>query len=356
MRLTAPGRGPGLAAQPARSPERALVDGVELDRGAHREAGQQPGPPVRQSGGEGDPAGQRRRHAHRHPAAAQRAAVRLDRDATRVLGDGPHRVGEPDPVPDPVREAPGQLVRPLEQPEGLGRGQAAGRPDRPEIEEQAEHGRLARLDRRVPRDVHPREVPSGRGAQVPAYPVLRREAVPPPGPPGPPRGFGGDAPGHQRHERAAGEQFGQDHGRNRRKRGAALLQAAAEAPERAARHGGRHDVQAQLPDVPEHLGLPRPDPLRAQVEHQRPPAGPVAPPSVPGADSTRPPTRSRASNTVTVAPEAMRLAAVRSPASPAPTTAKSAWLSRSPLIGLIHSLRHRAVPEPMPDGDQPRRR
>ena len=44
---------------------------------------------------------------------------------------------------------------------------------------------------------------------------------------------------------------------------------------------------------------------------------------------------------------------MRSPAIPAPTTAKSASLSRSPLIGLIHSVRHRAVPEPMPVGYQP---
>ena len=101
-------------------------------------------------------------------------------------------------------------------------------------------------------------------------------------------------------------------------------------------------MQAQLPDMPEHLGLPGPDPLRAQVEHQRPPPGPTFC-TAPGTGSGQysPATRSRASNMVTVAPEAMRLAAVRSPASPAPTTAKSAWLSRSPLIGLIHSLRHR---------------
>ena len=282
-------------------------------------------------------------------------AVGGDGDAVRVLGNGPHRVSEADPARQPPGEAAGQFVRPLLQPEGLGRVQAAGRPDRPEIEEQPEHRRLARLDGRVPPDVHAGQIPSRLGAQVPADPVLGGQPVPLPGPAGPPGRLGRDGPGHQRHKRPAHQHFGQDRGRDRRKRGAAVSQAAAEFPDRAARHSGRHDMQAQLPDVPEHLPLAGTDPLRAQVEHERRRAAPVARPgrgvtgraigAVAGAgpDSTRPPTRSRASNTVTLAPEALRLTAVRSPASPAPTTAKSAWRPGSPFIALIHSLRRRAV-------------
>ena len=100
--------------RPALAPERPLVDRHALDHRALRDPLGQLVAQRRHRRVVGDPACERRRHRHDRPPRVDFDAVRMHRDAVRLVGDPPNRRVEHDTVAQLLRHADRDQLRPAD--------------------------------------------------------------------------------------------------------------------------------------------------------------------------------------------------------------------------------------------------
>jgi hypothetical protein len=278
----------GQAGEPAVAPPRAVVERDALHVRRHPRAALEAAAPGGKRRAELDPLDERRRERDHAGVRRPDALAGHRRHAVRGLLDAVDRRAEDDPLPQPPREPSGHLpgaaldvvlLRAAAEPRdrrqpapGLGVGEEVQErhvvrlgPDQDLGEHRADRLGLARPERR------PRE-------------VADRALVPPCGPrarPGAPRA---DAAAHDLQAPEAPQQVEQDGGLGERDR-QAVLDALAAREDRdvpAARALRRHP-QTELGRELVHPPLPRPDPVRAEVDRDALDARGVDLPADPGA-------------------------------------------------------------------------